>query len=278
VFRQVEADMFNTFITDTFLIDLPICGRLFTWYRGDGISMSRLDRFLLSEKWCEAWPNCIQVAYQRGLSDHVPLVLMVDEANWGPRPLRMLKCWVDFTGYSDFLNQQWSSFDVHGWGGYVLKHKLKMIKINLKEWHQRHSQNMEGKITSVKNRILFFDSKAEADMLLEEEVKELQELSVNLHSLSRIQCSISWQKSQFKWFQEGDENSKFFHGVMSNRRRRNNINVVNVNGVNIEGVHTIRAEVFNHFSNHFRHTNVVQPSVDHLPFRKLSANEARNLT
>jgi hypothetical protein len=118
VFRQVEADMFNTFITDTFLIDLPICGRLFTWYRGDGISMSRLDRFLLSEKWCEAWPNCIQVAYQRGLSDHVPLVLMVDEANWGPRPLRMLKCWVDFTGYSDFLNQQWSSFDVHGWGDF----------------------------------------------------------------------------------------------------------------------------------------------------------------
>jgi hypothetical protein len=50
VFRQMEADMFNTFITDTLLIDLPICGRLYTWYRGDGFSMSRLDRFLLSEK------------------------------------------------------------------------------------------------------------------------------------------------------------------------------------------------------------------------------------
>jgi len=47
VFRQMEAYMFNTFITDTLLIDLPICGRLFTWHRSDGISMSRLDRFLL---------------------------------------------------------------------------------------------------------------------------------------------------------------------------------------------------------------------------------------
>ena len=90
--RQMEADMFNTFITDTLLIDLPLCGRLFTWYRGDGISMSRINRFLLSEKWCEAWPNCIQVAHQRGMSDHVPFVLLVDEDNWGPRPLRMLKC------------------------------------------------------------------------------------------------------------------------------------------------------------------------------------------
>jgi len=49
--------MFNNFIEENMLIDLPLCGRLFTWYRGDGVSMSRLDRFLLSEKWCEAWPN-----------------------------------------------------------------------------------------------------------------------------------------------------------------------------------------------------------------------------
>jgi len=64
------------------MIDLPICVRLFTWYRGDGITMSRLDRFLLSEKWCERWPNCIQVVHQRGLSDHVPLFLYADESNW----------------------------------------------------------------------------------------------------------------------------------------------------------------------------------------------------
>jgi len=102
-FRQVDADFFNKFINDCLLIDLPICGRLFTWYRGDGISMSRLDRFLLSSKWCEKWPNCIQVADQRGLSDHVPLLLHIDDANWGPRPLRMLKCWSDLPGYTDFV-------------------------------------------------------------------------------------------------------------------------------------------------------------------------------
>lgn len=107
VFRQADADLFNKFIEDNFLIDLPICGRLFTWYRGDGISMSRIDRFLLSAKWCEAWPNSIQVAHQRGLSDHVPLSLYVDAANWGPRPLRMLRCWAEFPGYDDFVRNKW---------------------------------------------------------------------------------------------------------------------------------------------------------------------------
>jgi len=102
-FRQSDADVFNKFIHDSFLLDLPICGRLFTWFRGDGISMSRLDRFLLSNKWCEKWPHCIQVAYQRGLSDHVPMMLHVDESNWGPHPLRMLKCWSDLPSYANGL-------------------------------------------------------------------------------------------------------------------------------------------------------------------------------
>jgi hypothetical protein len=43
VFTQVDADMFNKFIHDSLLIDLPICGHLYTWFKGDGVSMSRLD-------------------------------------------------------------------------------------------------------------------------------------------------------------------------------------------------------------------------------------------
>jgi len=98
VFRLQDADLFNKFIADSMLIDLPICGRLFIWYRGDGITMSWLDWFLLSSKWCEMWPTCIQVGYQRGLSDHVPVVLHVNDANWGPRPLRMMKRCREYAG------------------------------------------------------------------------------------------------------------------------------------------------------------------------------------
>ena len=63
----------------------------------------------------------IHVALQCGLSDHVLEVLRVDEENWGPRPLRMLKCWEDFPGYAQYVREQSCSFEVYGWGGYVLK-------------------------------------------------------------------------------------------------------------------------------------------------------------
>jgi hypothetical protein len=48
--RSSDHAPFNQFIDDSVLIDLPFSGRKFTWYRGDGRSMSRLDRFLLSEE------------------------------------------------------------------------------------------------------------------------------------------------------------------------------------------------------------------------------------
>ncbi|MCI83894.1 endonuclease/exonuclease/phosphatase family protein, partial [Trifolium medium] len=45
----------------------------------------------------------MQMAQLTGLSDHFPLLLSVDEENWGPRSLRMLKCWQDIPGYKQFV-------------------------------------------------------------------------------------------------------------------------------------------------------------------------------
>ena len=50
--RQAGIANFNQFIDGHFLIDLSLHDRSFTWYRGDERSISRLDRFLLSEEWC----------------------------------------------------------------------------------------------------------------------------------------------------------------------------------------------------------------------------------
>ena len=54
---------FNCFIDDNMLVDLPLHGQKYTWFKGDRKSMSRLDRFLRSEEWCLEWPNCVQVAF-----------------------------------------------------------------------------------------------------------------------------------------------------------------------------------------------------------------------
>jgi exonuclease III len=91
--RREEMEDFDDFISETKLIDLPLHGRRFTWYRVGGRSMSRIDRFLISEAWNGEWHNCKQWCLDKELSDHCPIMLSEMERNWGPKPFRMLSCW-----------------------------------------------------------------------------------------------------------------------------------------------------------------------------------------
>ncbi|GAU40608.1 hypothetical protein TSUD_28140 [Trifolium subterraneum] len=181
---SLDHILFNRFIEDNNLIDLPLSGRKFTWFTGVGLSMSRLDRFLLSEEWCLAWPNCKHVARLRGLSDDSFMVLSANEDDWGPRPLRMLKCWRDISGYNLFVRDKWNSLQVDEWGGYVLKEKFKMIKAALKDWHTTHVQNLPGRVDSLKTRLSVLDQKGEEEVLSEAEIAELHGVTVDIHSLS----------------------------------------------------------------------------------------------
>jgi len=128
---------------------------------------------------------------------------------------------------------------------------LKLLKLALKEWHQTHVQNLPARISNLKDQIANLDLKGEMVDLCDEEIEELHDFSEELFSLSRLHSSISWQQSRIQWLQEGDANSKFFHGIMSSRRRRNSIPFFFVNGVQIDGVQNVRNAVFSHFSLHF---------------------------
>ena len=114
-------------------------------------------------------------------------------------------------------------------------------------------------------------------MLSDTECGELIEVSANIHSLSRLSNNICWQQARNRWLREGDANSKFFHSVMSSRRRHNTICSILVDGVLIEGVDPIRNAVFNHFASHFQAQQMDRPSVENLQFRSLSLVEGGGL-
>lgn len=136
--RSMEMQLFGDFISGVVLIDLPLIGRKYTWYKSDGSAMSQLDRFLILEEWLNEWPNLSQWGLKRSVSDHCAVVLKEKEINWGPKPFRMMKCWEGMEGYEDFVKNKWRDLRVDGWKGFVLKEKLKGIKAKLKEWNKEH--------------------------------------------------------------------------------------------------------------------------------------------
>jgi len=189
----------------------------------------------------------------------------------------MLKCWQDSPGYMQFVQEKWNSFQIEGWGGYVIKEKLKWLKSALKEWHSAHAQNIPGRIDFLKSRLSGFDEKSVDGGLSVEEVDELRGITHDIHSLSRVNTNISWQQSRLLWLKDGDANSKYFHSVLSSRRRRNAIVSLMVNGSLVEGVHLIRNVIFSHFKDHFADPNLVRTGVDNLAFKKLSFVEGSSL-
>ena len=118
-----------------------------------------------------------------------------------------------------------------------------MLKLALKEWHASHTQNLPAKIDSLKAWLSILDGKGEEVSLSQVEIEEMQDITSNIHSLSRVSTSICWQQSRLQWLREGYANLKYFHSVLSSRQRQNALTLIVVNGSLVEGVHPIRSAV-----------------------------------
>ncbi|XP_058749290.1 uncharacterized protein LOC131622283 [Vicia villosa] len=52
---DIGSDLFGGFIGESGLVDVPCKGKRFSWFSGDGRSMSRIDRFLISNNIVNKW-------------------------------------------------------------------------------------------------------------------------------------------------------------------------------------------------------------------------------
>ena len=66
---------FNQFIDNMELVDIPLAGRSFTWYRHNGSVKSRLDRALLSLEWFSTWVGGTLSVSDRKTLDDCPVIL-----------------------------------------------------------------------------------------------------------------------------------------------------------------------------------------------------------
>lgn len=78
VFRcELSSRDFRDWIQDLGVVDLPLHDISFTWRRNG--STSRLDRVLCCNEWLRHFPNLVLRGEKRHLSDHNPLVLLLDD-------------------------------------------------------------------------------------------------------------------------------------------------------------------------------------------------------
>jgi len=155
----VEMNFFNAFKRNVELEDKNVFGRRFTWYHLNGISMSRIDHVLISDEWSRCWGDSALWVLPRDVLDHCPLVLKVGGWDWGPKPFRFNNYWLDNRRFKSTVEESWRGHNLNGWMGFILKEKLKRLKIRLKDWNKEEYGGMEDRVSSLIEEIAELDAR-----------------------------------------------------------------------------------------------------------------------
>ncbi|RVX19563.1 hypothetical protein CK203_005041 [Vitis vinifera] len=174
---------FSEVIEELALKDLPLHGGLFTWSGGlNGLSRSRLDRFLISEDWENHFSGAIQCSLPRPVSDHFPILLDGGGTRRGPIPFRFENMWLKEEGFKELLKGWWQGFNYSGSYSFILTEKLKALKIKLKEWNSE----VFGKVGVNKglalDKVSYWDNQEQLRALNEQELEARKEAREDLRN------------------------------------------------------------------------------------------------
>ncbi|GJV89336.1 RNA-directed DNA polymerase, eukaryota [Tanacetum coccineum] len=252
VFNQQGATAFNQFISSSSLIDPPLDGYAFTWSHKNASKMSKLDRFLLSEGLFDFFPHLSAICLDKNLSDHRPILLRESCLDYGPTPFRFFHSWFSLDGFDAFVENTWNSLMVSDDNALIrLQRKLQLLKIAIKSWTKEFRLKSNAKKCQIQQDILCLDKLFDLGLINDDSLNKRALLLNELHEINSVNASELSQKAKIRWSIEGDENSKFFHGIINKKRAQLAIRGILADGNWISEPSLVKNEFFHHFSKQF---------------------------
>ncbi|XP_071738878.1 uncharacterized protein [Rutidosis leptorrhynchoides] len=209
-FIERRANWFNDFIAKTQLIDVPLGGKKFTRIYDNGLKFSKLDRFLISEKFHLMWEDISALALERKLSDHCPIVLRNRAIDYGPKHTKIFDEWLEDEGSKKIIEDAWNVNVEEVRLDCVFRNKLKNVKLALKEWSRKTFGNLDLEIEELKKKACDWELIAKSRVLDEEDRLKWLEVRKQWNDKEKVRANMARQKSRFKWIDDGDENTRFF--------------------------------------------------------------------
>ncbi|GJY07049.1 RNA-directed DNA polymerase, eukaryota [Tanacetum coccineum] len=115
------------------------------------------------------------------------------------------------------------------------------------------------KFNEAQNKISDIELAAESRDLKEDETECLSNDYKAIYELEKLKMKDLKQKAKLKWAVDGDENTKFFHGIINNNYQRQKIKGIYYNGQWISKPSSIKGKAFEIFSNKFSEDMLTRP-------------------
>ena len=171
---------FNDWIADLEVDDVPCMGRKYTWYGPNGSAKSRLDRILVSADWFDKWQGNTQFILEGNFLDHCTILLSSSFVDWGLKPFRVLDCWFHDKSFRKVASEWWSTNSIRGWGGFVLKEKIKGLKQRLKIWNKEQFGDIQRKMTRTERELNLLEKEGDERQLSTQEIRLKKQLHEEL--------------------------------------------------------------------------------------------------
>ncbi|GKC44896.1 hypothetical protein Tco_1062618 [Tanacetum coccineum] len=95
------SEVFNNFINDSNLTDLPLGCYSFTWMKKQGTKLSKLDPLIISEEVINLLPYIRITTLDRLWFDHIPILLHCCKHDFGPVPFKIYHSWFSRKGFDE---------------------------------------------------------------------------------------------------------------------------------------------------------------------------------
>ncbi|GKB20293.1 RNA-directed DNA polymerase, eukaryota [Tanacetum coccineum] len=247
-FNAQSANEFNCFISNSGLIEIQLEGYSFTWSLQSAKKMSKLDRFLVSDGLLSVFPHLSGICLDRHLSDHRPILLREVIFDYGPSPFRVYHSWLNFQDFDKMVLETWNNIDIDDRNKMVrFKKKLQILKKKIRLWVNDYRKKQSGHLEELRSNLRDIDKELDQGGTNEVILQRRLEILKNLHDINSANARDYMQKAKIQWAIEGDENSKFFHGII-NRKRAN----LAIKGVMVDDPCRVKEEFRLHFANRFR--------------------------
>ncbi|GJV36929.1 RNA-directed DNA polymerase, eukaryota [Tanacetum coccineum] len=251
-FNARGAAAFNSFISTGGLVEVPSGGYSYTWTHKSATKMSKLDRFLISENLMRNCPNISSITLDRFLSDHRPILLREICLDYGPIPFHFFHHWFDIIGFDSFVSEAWKEIKIQEYNAMLkLAKKLKILKEKIRSWVKDKKEKAHVLKNYLKKKLVDINFVLDKGEVTSDVLEDRLDTMNSLTKLEKIESLELAQKAKIKWSIEGDENSKYFHGIINKKRNNLAIRGIIVDGFWIEDPSVVKNEFLSHFRNRF---------------------------
>ena len=165
------------------------------------------------------------------------------------------RAWLQEEDYINLIRDIWSEdpadTELTVWDN--LQAKMTRIKDATKRWESAKKLALKAELSNITQNICTIYSDMASTPPSEDTFTLLRDLGNRKKEILLME-EITWKlKSRITWLREGDQNTKFFHKLASDRRNRNAIwRIMKLDGTYAISNADIQAEAYRHFSHFYQ--------------------------